>query len=98
MAKEVKRNFGSLLETTTDAFESSQATEEQVVSSGPKMVNNRQSVYRVPVSMIQPDRFQARLLLPLSLRSGFYSGQRSWRETVQDCAGKKRPPQPAYAG
>jgi len=84
MAKEVKRNFGSLLETTTDAFESSQATEEQVVSSGPKMVNNRQSVYRVPVSMIQPDRFQARLLLPLSLRSGFYSGERRWRETVQD--------------
>lgn len=84
MAREVKRNFGSLLENTTDAFESSQLTEEQSLPSGPKMINNRQSVYRVPVSMIRPDRFQARLLLPLPLRSGFYSGTRTWRETVQD--------------
>ena len=84
MAREVKRNFGSLLETTTDAFESSQLTEDQAIPSGPKMINNRQSVYRVPVSMIRPDRFQARLLLPLPLRSVFYSGARTWRETVQD--------------
>ncbi len=84
MAREVKRNFGNLLETTTDAFESSQLTEDQAIPTGPKMINNRQSVYRVPVSMIRPDRFQARLLLPLSLRSGFYSGTRTWRETVQD--------------
>lgn len=84
MAREVKRNFGSLLETTTDAFESSQLTEDQVIPSGPKMINNRQSVYRVPVSMVRPDRFQARLLLPLPLRSAFYSGARTWRETVQD--------------
>ncbi len=84
MARDVKRNFGSLLETTTDAFESSQTTEEQSIPTGPKMINNRQSVYRVPVSMIRPDRFQARLLLPLPLRSGFYSGERTWRETVQD--------------
>jgi hypothetical protein len=48
------------------------------------MINNRQSVYRVPVSMIRPDRFQARLLLPLPLRSSFYSGQRTWRDTVGD--------------
>lgn len=87
MAREVKRNFGSLLETTTEAFESSQLTEEESVLSGPKMINNRQSVYRVPVSMIRPDRFQARLLLPLPLRSGFYSGERAWRETVQDWFG-----------
>lgn len=87
MARDVKRNFGSLLETTTEAFETSQVTEEQVVPSGPKMVNNRQSVYRVPVSMIRPDRFQARLLLPLSLRAAFYSGERIWRETVQDWFG-----------
>ena len=84
MAREVKRNFGSLLETTTDAFESSQLTEDQIIPSGPKMINNRQSVYRVPVSMVRPDRFQARLLLPLPLRSAFYSGTRTWRETVQD--------------
>ncbi len=84
MAREIKRNFGSLLETTTDAFESSQVTEEQIIPSGPKMINNRQSVYRVPVSMIRPDRFQARILLPLPLRSAFYSGTRTWRETVQD--------------
>lgn len=84
MAREIKRNFGSLLETTTDAFESSQVTEEQIIPSGPKMINNRQSVYRVPVSMIRPDRFQARILLPLPLRSAFYSGTSTWRETVQD--------------
>ena len=84
MAREIKRNFGSLLETTTDAFESSQVTEEQIIPSGPKMINNRQSVYRVPVSMIRPDRFQARILLPLPLRTAFYSGTRTWRETVQD--------------
>lgn len=83
MAREVKRNFGSLLETTTEAFESSQSVEEQGIPSGPKMINNRQSVYRVPVSMIRPDRFQARLLLPLPLRAHFYSGERDWRETVQ---------------
>ena len=84
MAREVKRKFGSLLETTTDAFESSQLTEDQIIPSGPKMINNRQSVYRVPVSMVRPDRFQARLLLPLPLRSAFYSSTRTWRETVQD--------------
>jgi len=84
MAREIKRNFGSLLKTTTDAFESSQVTEEQIIPNGPKMINNRQSVYRVPVSMIRPDRFQARILLPLPLRSAFYSGTRTWRETVQD--------------
>ncbi len=46
------------------------------------MINNRQSVYRVPLSMIRPDRFQARLLLPLSLRDDFYSGKKNWRETA----------------
>lgn len=83
MARDIKRNFGSLLETTTEAFESSQNAEEQVIPNGPKMINNRQSVYRVPVSMIRPDRFQARLLLPLPLRSQFYSSERNWRDTVQ---------------
>ena len=84
MAKEIKRSFGNLLETTSEAFESSQQTEEQVIPSGPKMTNHRQSVYRVPVSMVRPDRFQARLLLPLPLRNRFYGGTRDWRETVLD--------------
>ncbi len=84
MARQEKRSFGNLIEATSAAFESSQTADEQVVLSGPKMINNRQSVYRVPVSMIRPDRFQARLLLPLPLRSSFYSGQRAWRETVGD--------------
>lgn len=84
MAKQDNRSFGNLIDATTAAFESSQASDEQVILSGPKMINNRQSVYRVPVSMIRPDRFQARLLLPLPLRSDFYSGQRTWRETVRD--------------
>ncbi len=84
MARQEKRSFGNLIEATSAAFESSQTADEQVVLSGPKMINNRQSVYRVPVSMIRPDRFQARLLLPLTLRSSFYSGQRAWRDTVGD--------------
>ena len=84
MARQEKRSFGNLIEATSAAFESSQTADEQVVLSGPKMINNRQSVYRVPVSMIRPDRFQARLLLPLTLRSSFYSGQRTWRDTVGD--------------
>ncbi|MDD3949270.1 MAG: hypothetical protein PHT43_07380 [Anaerolineaceae bacterium] len=84
MARQEKRSFGNLIEATSAAFESSQTADEQVVLSGPKMINNRQSVYRVPVSMIRPDRFQARLLLPLPLRSSFYSGQRTWRDTVGD--------------
>ena len=84
MAKEIKRSFGTLLETTSGAFESSQQTDEQAITSGPKMTNHRQSVYRVPVSMVRPDRFQARLLLPLPLRNRFYGGSRDWRETVLD--------------
>ncbi len=45
------------------------------------MINNRQSVYRVPLSMIRPDRFQARLLLPLSLRDDFIPV----KELARDC-------------
>lgn len=84
MAKNEKKSFANLIETTSDAFESSQLVEEEILSSGPKMINNRQSVYRVPLLMVRPDRFQARLLLPFSLRPTFYNGQKDWRETVQD--------------
>jgi len=41
-------------------------------------------VYRVPLSMIRPDRFQARLILPLELRKDFYSGRTPWNEVVRN--------------
>ncbi len=82
MAREAKRSFGNLINVTSEAFEASQAKEEQPVIDTLKMINNRQSVYRVPLSMIRPDRFQARLLLPLSLRDDFYSGKKNWRATA----------------
>ena len=82
MAREAKRSFGNLINVTTEAFEASQSEEAQPAQDTLKMINNRQSVYRVPLSMIRPDRFQARLLLPLSLRDEFYSGAKTWRETV----------------
>jgi len=84
MAKNENKNFANLISTTSDAFESSQVQEEQLLSGVPKMINNRQSVYRVPLLMVRPDRFQARILLPFSLRPAFYNGQKDWRETVQD--------------
>lgn len=84
MARDPKKSFGSLIDITSEAFESSQEQDVQPVFDTPKMVNNRQSVYRVPLSMIRPDRFQARLLLPLQLRDKFYSGENTWRETAQE--------------
>jgi len=48
------------------------------------MVNHRQSVYRVPLSMVRPDRFQARLILPLALRKDFYSGKSAWNDVVRN--------------
>ena len=83
MAREPKKSFGSLIDLTSEAFESSQQTEPQPLAMAPKMVNHRQSVFRVPLSMIRPDRFQARLLLPLPLRDGFYSGENDWRQTAR---------------
>lgn len=83
MTREPKKSFGNLIDMTSDAFESSQQNEPQPETILPKMVNNRQSVYRVPLSMIRPDRFQARLLLPLALRDPFYSGENNWRETAR---------------
>lgn len=83
MAREPKKSFGSLIDLTSEAFESSQQTEPQPLGVVPKMVNHRQSVFRVPLSMIRPDRFQARLLLPLPLRDAFYSGEKDWRQTAR---------------
>jgi hypothetical protein len=81
---ETKINFEKLINTTTDAFSTRTETAElEVGIETPKMINNRQSVFRVPLEMIRPDRFQARLLLPLALREEFFSGQLEWRGTVE---------------
>ncbi|MGI6250855.1 MAG: hypothetical protein ACOYKD_05810 [Anaerolineaceae bacterium] len=78
------KNYENLLRSTSQAFNASTAADEiQSESDIPKMVNHRQSVYRVPLSMVRPDRFQARFLLPFPLRESFYSGVSDWRETVQ---------------
>lgn len=83
MAKDEKNRFSNLIQTTTDAFSASSASSDRgALDSDHKMVNHRQSVYRVPLAMVRPDRFQARLLLPLSLREAFYSGQSDWRTSA----------------
>jgi len=68
MAKTEKPRFDNLISATSDAFNASAETQEDYNPNTPKMVNHRQSVYRVPLSMVRPDRFQARLILPLTLR------------------------------
>ena len=80
-----KTNFENLIRSTTTAFNASQepSAEPTLVESGPKMVNHRQSVYRVPLSMVRPDRFQARFLLPHALRERFYSDGSDWRKVTQ---------------
>ncbi len=79
-----KINFEKLINTTTDAFSTrTENAEPELGLETPKMINNRQSVFRVPLEMIRPDRFQARLLLPLALRDQFFSGQMDWRRTVE---------------
>jgi hypothetical protein len=79
-----KVNFEKLINTTTDAFNAkSESLEDETGLETPKMVNNRQSVFRVPLEMIRPDRFQARLLLPLALREEFFSGKMDWRGAVE---------------
>ena len=83
MAKPEKRSFDSLINITSDAFNASSAVDEPPASDAPKMVNNRQSVYRVPLGMIRPDRFQARFLLPHALRSAFFSAEIDWAEAVR---------------
>jgi hypothetical protein len=84
MAKTEKPRFDTLINVTSDAFNASAETQEEYDPNTPKMVNNRQSVYRVPLSMIRPDRFQARLILPLALRKDFYSSKTPWNEVVRN--------------
>lgn len=84
MAKTEKPRFDNLISATSDAFNASAETQEDYNPNTPKMVNNRQSVYRVPLSMVRPDRFQARLILPLALRKDFYSGKLGWKEVVRN--------------
>ena len=84
MAEPKKKGFGELINITSDAFgASTNETEIPYDEGAPKMVNNRQSVYRVPLSMIRPDRFQARFMLPYELREDFYSQKSGWVETVR---------------
>jgi hypothetical protein len=79
-----KVNFEKLINTTTDAFNAKpESLKDETGPETPKMVNNRQSVFRVPLEMIRPDRFQARLLLPLALREEFFSGKMDWRGAVE---------------
>ena len=84
MAETKKRGFGDLINLTSDAFNASTAEKEQrEEDQTPKMLSNRQSVYRVPLSMIKPDRFQARFMLPFELREAFFRQEIDWEETVR---------------
>ena len=84
MAETKKRGFGDLISLTSDAFNASTAEKEQrEEEQTPKMLSNRQSVYRVPLSLIKPDRFQARFLLPFELREAFFRQEIDWEETVR---------------
>ena len=84
MAETKKRGFGDLINLTSDAFNASTAEKEQrEEDQTPKILSNRQSVYRVPLSMIKPDRFQARFLLPFELREAFFRQEIDWEETVR---------------
>lgn len=82
--KQVKKSFDNLITTTTDAFAASMI--EQDDASGqetPKMITNRQSVYRVPLAMVMTDRYQARFTLPYSIREAFHAGEIDWAETTR---------------
>ena len=83
MAKESKKSFGNLIGITSEAFDASTVETPERDETAPKMVNHRQSVYRVPLSMIMPDRFQSRILLPYELREPFYERRTTWQSTVQ---------------
>ncbi|MCJ7694911.1 MAG: hypothetical protein MUO40_05730, partial [Anaerolineaceae bacterium] len=85
MAKqERKRGFDNLINATTQAFDASMGDQTNVENNNaPKMVNNRQSVYKVPLSMIRPDRFQARFVLPYEIRQDFYSSKIDWAEATR---------------
>ena len=81
MAKESKKSFGNLIGITSEAFDASTVETPERDETAPKMVNHRQSVYRVPLSMIMPDRFQSRILLPYELREPFYERRTTWQTT-----------------
>lgn len=81
--REPGKGFDNLISTTTGAFAASSTEENPSADSAPKMVNNRQSVYRVPLSMVRPDRFQARFTLPHPIRKEFYSGVISWEDATR---------------
>ena len=84
MAETKKKGFGDLISLTSEAFNASTAEKEQrEEEQTPKMLSNRQSVYRVPLSMIKPDRFQARFILPFELREAFFRQEIDWEETVR---------------
>ena len=84
MAETKKKGFGDLISLTSEAFNASTAEKEQrEEEQTPKMLSNRQSVYRVPLSMIKPDRFQARFMLPFELREAFFRQEIDWEETVR---------------
>ncbi len=86
MAKrEPGKGFDNLISTTTGAFAAS-STPEETGTPGvaiPRMINNRQSVYRVPLTMIRPDRFQARFTLPYAIRKDFYEGTITWETATR---------------
>ncbi len=82
--REPGKGFDSLISTTTGAFAASSTEANQApASTAPKMVNNRQSVYRVPLAMIRPDRFQARFTLPYEIRKDFYQGSITWEAATR---------------
>ena len=84
MAETKKKGFGDLISLTSEAFNASTAEKEQrEEEQTPKMLSNRQSVYRVPLSMIKPDRFQARFMLPFELREAFFRQEIDWEDTVR---------------
>lgn len=81
--REPGKGFDNLISTTTGAFAASSTEETPSAGSAPKMVNNRQSVYRVPLAMVRPDRFQARFTLPHPIRQEFYSGTINWQDATR---------------
>jgi len=85
MAKDEKRRgFDDLINTTSQAFDASIGGQTEISGESiPRMVNNRQSVYKVPLIMVRPDRFQARYILPHTIRPAFYSGEIGWGETTR---------------
>lgn len=82
--KETTSHFGGLIETTTDAFTQSAGDDASKTTETHRMVTNRQSVYRVPLSMVLPDRFQARFTLPGKIRERFFNGTITWHQAAAE--------------